>query len=97
MTVIGWMERHSIAWATAGHIPAYTPVTESAAFAAMKPNADYASLAKTAGFEPKSTITGVASPTYEATTNFLEPAVNGQIDPGSAVDQMRDELQNAQQ
>ena len=97
MTIIAWMNAHSITWASAGHIPAYRPVTEGAAFAAMKPNSDYAGLAKTAVFDPKSTITGVASPTYDAATNFLEPAVNGQMDPASAVEQMQSDIQNAQQ
>ncbi len=97
LTTIAWINRHSISWAEAGHIPAYKPVTESQAFEKMKPNADYASLAKTASFDPKSTITGVASPTYDAATNFLQPAVNGQMKAAEAVGQMRDELQNALQ
>ena len=58
LTTIAWINRHSISWAEAGHIPAYKPVTESQAFEKMKPNADYAALAKTASFDPKSTITG---------------------------------------
>ena len=97
LTTIAWINRHSISWAEAGHIPAYKPVTESQAFEKMKPNADYASLAKTASFDPKSTITGVASPAYDAATNFLQPAVNGQMEAAGAVGQMRDELQNALQ
>ena len=97
MTIIAWMNANSITWASAGHIPAYKPVTEGGAFAEMKPNSDYAGLAKTAVFDPKSTITGVASPTYDAATNFLEPAVNGQMDPSSAVEQMQGDIQNAQQ
>ena len=97
LTTIAWINKHSIDWASAGHIPAYKPVTESPAFEGLKPNADYASLAKTAVFDPKSTITGVASPAYEAATNFMEPGVNGQMDPASAIEQTRDELQNALQ
>ena len=97
MTIIAWINRHSIGWAAAGHIPAYKPVTDSADFTTLKPNADYASLAKTADFDPKSIVTGVASPAYDAATNYLEPATNGQMDPAAAVEQMRDELQNALQ
>nr|WP_238858329.1 ABC transporter substrate-binding protein [Faunimonas pinastri] len=94
MTIISWMNHHSIMWANAGHIPAFKAVTESADFKNMKPNSDYASLAETAVFDPKSGITGVASPAYDTATNFLEPAINGQMDAASAVEQMRDELQN---
>ena len=97
MTIIAWVNKHSLSWATAGHIPAYKPVDDSPEFITMKPNADYASLAKTATFDPKSIVTGVASPAYDAATNFLEPAVNGQMEAGAAVEQMRDELQNALQ
>ena len=97
LTIISWIDKHSLEWATAGHIPAYKPVTESAAFQQMKPNADYAGLAKTAVFDPKSVIAGVASPAYDAATNFMEPAVNGQMDPKSAIEQTKDELANALQ
>ncbi|MCW6507317.1 extracellular solute-binding protein [Lichenifustis flavocetrariae] len=97
LTTIAWINKHSIDWASAGHIPAYKPVTESPAFETLKPNADYSALAKTAVFDPKSTITGVASPAYDAATNFMEPAVNGQMDAKSAIEQTRDELQNALQ
>ena len=97
MTIVSWINKHSISWATAGHIPAYKPVTESAEFQSMKPNSDYASLAKSATFDPKSLITGVASPAYDAATNFIQPSVNGQLDAKSAVTQMKDELQNAMQ
>ncbi len=97
MTVIAWMDRHGIDWASAGHIPAYRPVTDGPAFQALKPNADYAGLARTAVFDPKSTVTGVASPTYDAATNFMEPAVNGQMDAKSAIAQTRDQIQDALQ
>ena len=39
MEVIGWMEKHAIRWADAGHIPAYLPVATSAEYKAMEPNA----------------------------------------------------------
>ncbi len=97
MTIIAWFNTHSLGWAAAGHIPAYRPVTDSPAFQSLKPNADYSQLAKTAVFDPQSVVTGVASPTYDAATNFLEPAVNGQLDPRSAIAQTRDQVQDALQ
>jgi multiple sugar transport system substrate-binding protein len=97
MTIIAWINKHSIDWASAGHIPAYRPVTDSDAFQQLKPNADYAALAKTAVFDPKSVVAGVASPAYEAATNFMEPAVNGQLDAKSAVQQTADQIGNALQ
>src|SRR5690606_33774023 len=39
--VVGWISKNSLLWATAGHIPAYGPVTNSAEYKAMEPNATY--------------------------------------------------------
>ncbi|HEY1721399.1 MAG TPA: extracellular solute-binding protein [Magnetospirillaceae bacterium] len=94
MKVIAWMNKHSLFWATAGHIPAYKPVTESEDFKKMQPNATYSSLAKTAVFDPKSKIAGVASPVYAAVVNFIAPAFAGQLKPADAVSQVRDQLES---
>ncbi len=93
LQVISWMNKHSTFWATAGHLPAYTPARDNAEFKAMLPNANYAKLADTAVFDPVSVLAGVASPIYDAAGNFLMPAINGEMDPQSAMEQMRDDLQ----
>lgn len=93
MEVIAWFNKNSLAWADAGHIPAYAPVRESEEFKTKQPNAVYSVLADTAVFDPTSTLAGVASPVYDAAGNYLMPAVNGEIDPQSAMEQMRDDLQ----
>jgi len=95
MTAIGWMNKHSIAWASAGHIPAYKPVAESEEFKAMEPNATYSSLADNASFDPRSQIAGVASPTYDAAINIIAPAIHGYMSPEEAVQQIKDELTRA--
>jgi len=94
LEIIAWMNKNSLSWANAGHIPAYKPVTESAEFKSMQPNAAYSKLADTAAFDPASPLAGVASPIYEATQNFVVPALNGQLDPAEAIEQMREELQS---
>lgn len=94
MTVIGWMEKNSLAWASAGHIPAYKPVATSAEFGEMEPNATYSSLAETAAFDPRSPIAGVASPVYDAAINIISPAMHGYMDPQSAAEQVKAELQS---
>ncbi|MDL2397482.1 ABC transporter substrate-binding protein [Rhizobium mayense] len=96
LEVIRWMNENSISWASAGHIPAYKPVTESADFKNMQPNAVYSKLADTAVYDPISPLAGVAGPIYEAAQNFIIPAINGQLDPKDAIDQMREELQGQQ-
>jgi len=92
LEVVKWMNEHSLFWATAGHIPAYQPVTGSDDFKKMQPNATYSTLAKTAVFDPSSKLAGVASPVYDAAGNYLLPAVNGDMEPKDAMEQMRDDL-----
>ncbi len=92
LEVIAWMNKNSIMWAGAGHIPAYKPVVDSAEYQELEPNATYAVLADTAVFDPRSTIAGVASPLYDAVGNFLEPSVNGQLPADQAVQMFSEEL-----
>lgn len=92
MTVIAWMNENSLDWADAGHIPAYTPVRESDEFITMEPNATYSVLADSAIFDPSSVLAGVASPVYDAAGNYLNPAVNGEMDPADAMDDMKWDL-----
>lgn len=93
LNIIHWFNAHSLDWAGGGHVPSYLPVQESAEFKALKPNSDYVSLAKTAVFDPVSTLAGVASPVYDAAGNFVVPAMNGEIAPAEAAKQMAEDLQ----
>ncbi|GAA4218001.1 multiple sugar transport system substrate-binding protein [Sagittula marina] len=93
LTVIGWMQQHSMAWADAGHIPAYKPTVDSDEYAALEPNATYASLAENAAFDPRSKIAGVASPVYDAVDNLIAPAIHGFLSAEDAAAQMKDQLQ----
>lgn len=93
MQVIGWMEKHAIQWADAGHIPAYKPVAESEDFKVMEPNATYSSLADKATYDPRSIVAGVASPAYDAAQNIISPAMHGYLSPEDAVAQMKSELE----
>ncbi|MFN3662581.1 extracellular solute-binding protein [Yoonia sp.] len=97
MTVIAWMARNSIAWADAGHIPAYLEVAQSDEYATMEPNATYASLADNAAFDPQTTVTGVASPAYDSALNIIGPAIHGYFSPEEAVEQIQADLTSALQ
>ena len=88
-TVIGWMAANSLFWATAGHIPANNAVTASAEYQAMQPQATYAVLAANMVFDPKSVNAGVASPLFEAAGNAFTAAINGEVDPATAVAEMK--------
>ena len=95
MTVIAWMDKHSIMWAAGGHVPAYLPVTSSNTFKTMQPNATYSSYVKTCVYDPRSVIAGVASPTYDAITNDIMPAVNGQLGTKAALQHLKQDLEDA--
>ena len=92
LDIIHWFNTHSIDWAAGGHVPAYLPVQSGDQFKAMKPNSDYVSLAKTAVFDPVSPLAGVASPVYEASGNYIVPAMSGEIAPADAAKQIADDL-----
>lgn len=94
LEVISWMNKNSLAWADAGHIPAYSPTRESEEFKTMEPNATYSVLADTAVFDPKSTLAGVASPVYDAVANYISPAMNGEMGAQEAIDEMKADLQD---
>ena len=92
MDVIAWMDQHSLAWAGAGHIPAFNAVRESAEFKALKPQSDYAGFADTAVFDPRTVLAGPAAPLGDAWANFINPATTGELDPADAAVEMRDDL-----
>jgi multiple sugar transport system substrate-binding protein len=81
-------------WAGGGHIPAYLPVQESEAYKQMVPNNEYSpQAAKDVEFEPGLPIFGVGGPTFAPISNFLVPAVNGQLPVDQGIKQFIGELQ----
>ena len=92
LEVIGWMARNSLFWATAGHIPAYGPVTQSPEYEAMEPNATYSSLTANMIFDPKSPLAGVAGPIFDVMSTYFVPTLNGELEPADAVESIREEL-----
>ena len=92
LTVISWIEKNSLFWATAGHIPAYGPVTESAEYKAMEPNATYSPLTANMIFDPKSPLAGIAGPIFDVMSTYFVPTLNGEMDPAEAVASIKEEL-----
>lgn len=92
LEVMGWMARNSLFWATAGHIPAYGPVTETAEYQQMEPNATYSSLTANMIFDPKTPLAGVAGPIFDVMSTYFVPTLNGEMDPAEAVEEIRYEL-----
>lgn len=92
LEVMSWMLKNSLFWATAGHIPAYGPVTNSAEYAAMEPNATYSPLTAHMIFDPKSPLAGVAGPIFDVMSTYFVPTLNGEMDPTEAVEEIIIEL-----
>jgi multiple sugar transport system substrate-binding protein len=92
LETISWIVKHSLFWATAGHIPAYKPVTESAEYKAMEPNATYSSLTANMIFDPKTPLAGVAGPIFDVMSNYFVPTLNGEMEPADAVESIQEEL-----
>lgn len=92
LEVISWMGKNSLFWATAGHIPAYGPVTAMPEYAAMEPNATYSPLTANMIFDPKSELAGVAGPIFGVMSTYFVPTLNGEMDPADAVEEIKAEL-----
>ena len=92
LEVMGWISKNSLLWATAGHIPAYGPVTASDDYAQMEPNATYSSLTENMIFDPKTPLAGVAGPIFDVMSTYFVPTLNGEMDPAEAVEEIKLEL-----
>lgn len=94
LEVISWIDHNSLFWATAGHIPAYNAVTESAEYKGMEPNATYSPLTAHMIFDPQSTLAGVAGPIFDVMSTYFVPTLNGEMEPADAVESIREDLNN---
>jgi multiple sugar transport system substrate-binding protein len=92
LEVISWIDQNSLFWATAGHIPAYAPVTQSDEYKAMEPNATYSSLTEHMIFDPKTPLAGVAGPIFDVMSTYFVPTLNGEMEPAEAVESIKDEM-----
>ena len=92
LKVMSWISKNSLFWATAGHIPAYGPVTASAEYQAMEPNATYSPLTANMIFDPKTPLAGVAGPIFDVMSTYFVPTLNGEMDPEEAVEEIKAEL-----
>jgi multiple sugar transport system substrate-binding protein len=92
LEVISWIDQNSLFWATAGHIPAYAPVTQSDEYKAMEPNATYSPLTEHMIFDPKTPLAGVAGPIFDVMSTYFVPTLNGEMEPAEAVESIKDEM-----
>jgi multiple sugar transport system substrate-binding protein len=89
---VGRMLQNSLLWAQAGHIPAYQPIVESAEYAELVPQVNYAEVADYVVFDPPAWFTGSGSNFQNRMSQILQAAIIDGVDPGRVVDLMVDEM-----
>lgn len=80
----------SLGWAEAGHIPAYLPVTESAEYSTLVPQAHYAEAAQHVTYDPPAWFTGSGSNFQGDFGGAVQPALMSGSDSGAALDRFID-------
>lgn len=79
----------SYEWATAGHVPAYLPVTQSPDYARLTPQSHYAEVAQHVNYDPAAWFTGSASNFHSTFGNAIQPALMTGTDAPGAIDAFR--------
>ncbi len=85
LSFVAFVNRHSMGWAEGGHIPAYRPVSESAAARALMPNAMYAAAAQNVVYDPDGWYMGAAGPLQAMASKFLPAALSRQLTAAEAL------------
>lgn len=92
MQFIAFVEKNALIWAGGGHIPAYLPVINSAAYQNLKPNVDYVAAAKHVVYDPAVPIGGAAGTLEADFVQFANPMLNGQLTVDQAIAQFTQQL-----
>ncbi len=92
MGFIKSMLDQSYTWAQGGHVPAYLPLRDSAKYKALEPQADYASAAEHAAYDPEAWYSGSGS-TFETIVGAEIGLVQqGDVKPAAALQSIADQL-----
>ncbi|GAB3497682.1 type 2 periplasmic-binding domain-containing protein [Flexivirga lutea] len=93
LTFIKSLLNSSRTWAKGGHIPAWLPVRDSAAFEQMKPQANYVAAADAAQYDPPGWYSGAGSEFENIVGAAIAGSQSGATSPATAVRKMRAGLQ----
>lgn len=83
----------SLTWAEGGHIPTYLPTFESAEYAALEPQSDYAAAAGYASYDPAAWYSGSGSNFETVTGSEIGLSQQGLTSPEAAVASIRAQLE----
>ncbi len=92
LTFIRTMLDQSLIWAQGGHIPAWLPTRDSAAYKALKPQSDYAASANAAVYDDPGWYSGSGSDFENITGASIAAVQTGLLSPDAAIAQMRSKL-----
>jgi multiple sugar transport system substrate-binding protein len=81
-------------WAEGGHVPAWLPYRDSAAYKALTPQSNYAAAAEGAVYDPPGWYSGSGSNFEIITGSAIATVQGGQQSPAAALAQMRSQLEN---
>lgn len=84
---ISSMLKDSLTWARGGHIPAYNPVRNSAAYKKLVPQSHYAEEAKYVSFDPRAWFSGAGAKLEEEAGAAFQTVLSGQQTPQQAINQ----------
>jgi multiple sugar transport system substrate-binding protein len=90
---ISFMLKDSLVWAHGGHIPAYLPVAQSAAYQQLKPQANYAAEAQYVVYDPPAWFSGSGSQMETDAGASFQSVMSGQLTPQRGLSQFRGLLQ----
>jgi multiple sugar transport system substrate-binding protein len=77
--------RNSFAWAGAGHIPAYLPVTEDPAYDQLTPQSHYLQAAEIVNYDPPAWFTGSGSEFQNVFAQTCQPVLLAGADPAEGL------------
>jgi multiple sugar transport system substrate-binding protein len=94
LTMVRTLLGQSLVWAAGGHIPAWLPVRESDAYAKLKPQSNYESVADHVVYDPPAWYSGSGSNMEEYAGNAVGAVMLGAATPDGAYDELHSSLEN---
>jgi multiple sugar transport system substrate-binding protein len=90
LTMIRSLLGQSLTWAEGGHIPAWLPVRDSAAYKNLKPQSNYESVANHAVYDPPAWYSGSGSDMENYAGAAIGTLMQGSLSPQAAYSEMRE-------
>lgn len=94
LTMVRTLLGQSLVWAAGGHIPAWLPTRESEAYAKLKPQSNYESVANHVVYDPPAWYSGSGSNMEEYAGNAIAAVMLGATTPRAAYDELYSSLEN---